>query len=206
MSTTPLQIVDGKPVEDSSKPAEAFDPFDPVNLRLGQDFAETIGVKKLLTKIPVGRPPSQTFIRTHPDPAYRFPAALLQLKTERESYLVHPRLREELADEVLPFMLVTILDRQNVLRLWPIRLPGPDGKGNDWWASAFDAVEVGLTHWVRVKSNMALGAYEIMPATGISVEPVWPEVSVREVNHIAFKTRYIDTLDHPVVKALREGS
>ena len=46
------------------------DPFDPENLRLDQSFAETAGVKKLLTTVPVRKPnPSRTScacIRTRP--------------------------------------------------------------------------------------------------------------------------------------------
>jgi hypothetical protein len=65
------------------------DPFANLdNLRLTQDFAETCGVKKLLTTIPVRKPHAQDFVRVHPDAAYRenFPA--IDLKTDRELYVV----------------------------------------------------------------------------------------------------------------------
>ena len=44
------------------------DPFNPDNLRLSQSFAETVGVKKLLTTVPVRKPSPQDFVRVHPDP------------------------------------------------------------------------------------------------------------------------------------------
>ena len=36
-------------------------PFDPAALRLNQDFAETVGVKKLLTTVPVRKPGKRGF-------------------------------------------------------------------------------------------------------------------------------------------------
>ena len=58
-------------------------------LRLDQAYADTVGVKKLLTTVPVRRPHSQEFVRTHPES--RLPgAAIIELKDDRESFLVVP--------------------------------------------------------------------------------------------------------------------
>ena len=66
-------------------------PFDPAALRLDQSFAETAGVKKLLTTVPVRKPNKQDFVRVHPDPAYRLtPTAIIELNEDREIYLVTP--------------------------------------------------------------------------------------------------------------------
>ena len=35
------------------------------SLRLSQNFGETLGVKKVLTTVPVGKPPKDRFFRTH---------------------------------------------------------------------------------------------------------------------------------------------
>ena len=72
---------------------DLLDPFDPAALRLPQDFTETASVKKLLETIPVDKFNKQDFFRTHPDPAYRIDSVgLLELKDERERYLVTPTL------------------------------------------------------------------------------------------------------------------
>ena len=47
------------------------DPFDLESLALSQDFSATVGVKKLLTTVPVRRPNAQDFIRVNSDPDYR---------------------------------------------------------------------------------------------------------------------------------------
>jgi hypothetical protein len=63
-------------------------PFDPAALRLDQSYADTVGVKKLITTIPVRKPNRQDFVRVHPDPKYRLtPAAIIEVKEDREVYL-----------------------------------------------------------------------------------------------------------------------
>src|SRR5262245_35539065 len=68
-------------------------------LRISQDFASAVGVKRLITTVPVKKPSREWFIRTHPDPAYRLQTAVLELKEDREVYLVAPSLWPELASE-----------------------------------------------------------------------------------------------------------
>src|SRR5262245_13101560 len=60
------------------------DPFDPANLRLSQSFTETVGVKMLLTTVPVRKPGSQDFVRVHPAAEYRENFPIIELKDERE--------------------------------------------------------------------------------------------------------------------------
>jgi hypothetical protein len=66
------------------------DPFDLTKLRLTQDFVETSGVRKLLTTVPVRKPHPQEFVRVHPDAAYRETLAVIELKEDREIYLLPP--------------------------------------------------------------------------------------------------------------------
>src|SRR5262245_20195580 len=65
------------------------DPFDPAKLRLSQDFTAELGVQKVLTTVPVRKPDKTWFVRVHPSVDYRMPAAVLELKEEREIYIVH---------------------------------------------------------------------------------------------------------------------
>ena len=50
---------------------------------------------------------------------------------------------------------------------------------------------------------MSLGAYEIYVATGITAEPEFPDLPMKEILRIAFKGKYIDSIDHPVLRKLR---
>jgi hypothetical protein len=183
---------------------EIADPFANLdNLRLSQDFSETCGVKKLLTTVPVRKPHKQEFVRVHPDPGYRdnFPA--IDLKDDRELYIVARTVQAELATECVPATLFTAINRQGVIFLWPVRLPGPDGKQNEWWRSAAEAAALAMTQWIRMQAKMELGAYEISTATGTLPEPPWPDLPFNELLKIAFRDRVISSLDHPVVARLR---
>jgi hypothetical protein len=110
------------------------DPFNPDRLRLGQDFAGGLGVKRVLTTIPVKKPVKEWWIQVHPDESYRIQTCVLELKEDREIYLVDPELWPLLAAESTfgPRALFTGINRQGVLFVWPIRLPGHDGRIDDW--------------------------------------------------------------------------
>src|SRR5271167_2141406 len=89
----------------------ASNPFDPASLRLDQSFADTIGVKKLLTTVPVRKPGKQDWFRVHPDPSYRLtPAAIIEMKEDRETYLVTPNMASELPGEFHVATLYTTIN------------------------------------------------------------------------------------------------
>ena len=193
--------------DSANKPGDgtAPDPFDPENLRLSQDFTAMVGVKKQLLTVPVRKPAKEWFVRAHPDPAYRVQTAVIELKEDRETYLVDQSLWHELAAESTfsPRALFTAASRQSVVFIWPVRLPGQDGKIDDWSRSALEAAELATKKWVRVQSNMALGAYDVYEALADIPEPDWPAVPFKELLRVAFKDRFIDALDHPVLRRLR---
>jgi hypothetical protein len=185
-------------------PVNLLDPFHPDNLRLPQSFAEAAGVKKLLTTIPVRKPSRQDFVRVNPDPDYRLsPAGLIEMKEDGEVYLVAPSLLPDLPGEFVGASLYLGINRQNVLFVWPVRLPGVDGRILEWHRSAAEAAEHAMTKWVRVAANKALGAYELFEASGNIPDPVWPSQPFNELLKIAFKNYLISDLDHAVLRRLR---
>jgi hypothetical protein len=177
--------------------------FDLASIRLSQDFATTIGVKKLITTVPVRKPNRQEFVRVHPDPKYHLDTAVVELKAERETYVVAPSLWPEVHGELIPKRLLLTMTRQNVLTLWPIRLPGEDGRIDQWNQSAMIASERATQCWVRVASARHLGAYELFEAPADLPDPEWPEISFQEIFDIAFRGYQIDDINHPVLKQLR---
>ena len=179
------------------------DPFDLDNLRLSQNFVDTAGVKKLLTTVPVHKPNPQDFVRVHPSLDYRMNAPMLELKTDREEYIIARPLMPELVGEFACKTLFTATNRQRVVFLWPVRLPDPNGRPMEWWRSAREAAELAMTRWLRVKANINLGAYEMTTAQSVMSEPEWPDVSFQEIIRLAFRDRLVTSLDHPVIKRLR---
>jgi hypothetical protein len=213
---TKPKLLDTPPVEETSTAAPdpaapaapspstaAPDPFDIASLRLNPSFVETAGVKKLLTTVPVKRPSPQDFFRVHPAPEYRENFATIELKDDREVYLVHPTVLPDLTSEVMYSTVFTVVNRQGVVSLWPIRLPASNDRKSEWPRSAREAAELAMTQWVRLQANMSLGAYEISVAQSVIADPAWPALPFAELVRIGFGGRIITTLEHPVIKRLR---
>jgi hypothetical protein len=199
--TDPNTMPDMQPPTEQQ--ASTPDPFDPTNLRLSQSFVETAGVKKLLTTIPVRKPSPQDFVRVHPDSAYRENFPIIELKDEREEYIVVADLVPALVGEFVTKTLFTAINRQGTVFFWPVRLPSPDGKNLDWWRSGREAAELAMKSWIRVRANMNLGAYDIFQAESVIADPEWPQLGFWELIKIAFRDHLVDRIDHPVIKRLR---
>jgi hypothetical protein len=193
------------PASEPSPNGPAPDPFDPASLRLSADFSASIGVQKALLSVPVRKPDRSWFVRVHPDESYRLQTAVVELKEDRETYLVASGLWPSLAAEATfsARALFTTVNRQGVVFLWPVRLPGPDGRIDEWSRTALAAADMATKAWVRVTANLSLGAYEVFHATGQLPEPVWPDKTLRELLAMAFRDKLIDSLDHPVLRRLR---
>jgi hypothetical protein len=181
---------------------EPSDPFDPAKLRLNQAAQPSFGAKKHLTTVPVKKPNRQSFVRVHPSEDYRLTAAIIEMKDDHEIYLVARELHDVLADEVTLATLFTAVDRQGNVFLWYIKLP-KDGRSSDWHESALSAAKLATTRWVRVVANMSLGAYDVFTASAQLPEPEWPSHDLRSLLRIAFRDRYIDSDDHPIIAKLQ---
>lgn len=181
------------------------DPFDPASLRLTQDFQATGGVQKHVTTVPVRKPTKEEFVRVRPEPEYILDTLVLELKESREMYLIAPALRDELASEstVGPRRLMTAINRQGVLFIWPLKLPAADGRQDKWSESALEAAEKAKTEWVRVQADMSLGAYVFYTPIGEVPPPEWPQITFAAALRLAFRTAFIDSDDHIVLRRLR---
>lgn len=170
-------------------------------LRLPQDFGSAAGVKKVLTTVPFRKPNGQAFFRVHPE--WRLSAAILQLKDDGENYIVAPDLFAELAQEVRAKMVYTGVTRDGTIFLWPVNLESEDGRLDSWSQSAHQAAKIAERGWVRMVANRSTGGYDVFQAIGELGEPAWPEMTFDDVAQLAFRDRFIDSLSHPILKALR---
>ena len=170
------------------------------SLRLTQNFGETLGVKKVLTTVPVGKPSKDRFFRTHPSPNWVFPTWILENKATGETYIVSEEVASVLGGLVRAVELYTAIDRQNNVFFIPIPLPGPNGVRNPWHESLLQAVMRAKLVWLRITANKDLGGYEIFEATAKLPEPIWPDITMDELLEIAFRGRIITSPDHPVIQ------
>ncbi len=202
MTGLAMTITHDDPPEDDGQKSKP-NPFDPARLRLSQRFSKGADVQRAIVTVPVRKPNPQEFFRVHPDEAWRLETALIEIKADREMYLVDPGIWPLFPNECKPRTLYTTIDRRNVVTLWPVRLPDEKGRLDDWNRSAHEAAQLAMQKWVRLSANQSLGAYDIDIASGVFPDPVWPDITFQELLKIAFKGRLIEDLDHPVLRRLR---
>ncbi len=186
--------------------SSSADPFaDITQLRLSQDFSSMAAVKAVITTISVRKPNRHEFVRTRPGAEWRFEAGCFTDKDAREVYLVAPVLHAAIAGEVQPTVLVVTISRNSPIPfLWPISLPGPDGRPNRWHESALEAARHAEQSWLRVASDLSAGCYVPHIAAANLPEPVWPaDLTLAELLRLAFRDRFIAAADHIVLRKLR---
>ena len=184
-------MTDNKPDLKLIEAAASDDPYDLARLRINPEMLETTSVKKLLTTVPVRKPIAQDFFRVRPEPQYRETLAFIELKDDRETYIVDLIAVPELQNDCFCATLYTAITRTGVLFVWPVKTPAPDGRTNEWHLSAATAAQRAMKSPVRIKSNMSLGAYEIFEAESSIPDPIWPDLSFDAILRIAFKDRVI---------------
>ena len=68
------------------------DPFeDLASIRLGQDFDDELAIKRLLTRVLVGRPDRQEWIRVRAGPEWRLEVSALEFREDRRLVPGSPR-------------------------------------------------------------------------------------------------------------------
>jgi hypothetical protein len=172
-------------------------------IRLSPDAAATAGTRENLRHVPVRKPNRTEFVRVHPDAEMHLATGVFVDREEREVFFVVPDLHAELAGELKQVLLVTAINRQGVVFLWPVPLPDEGGRRNAWGETAREACELAKSSWVRLAPDMSLGAYRVYEAEGQLSAPVWPDKSLSDLLKLGFRDRIIDSAEHPVVKRLR---
>jgi hypothetical protein len=172
------------------------------SLRLPQGFSLMVGGKRIITTVRVGKPDRQSWIRVHPDPEMRIDTAIYSCREDGGVYLVESPLWSELGNELTQVTIFTAIDTLNTVFLWLIKKPKSDGKVNDWNESNLRGALEAQKQWVRVASNLGRGAYDIFHSPIERPEPEWPKETFYELLQIAFKDRYINSLEHPLVQRL----
>lgn len=139
--------------------------FDLNALRLPQNFGESLGVKRLITRLPVRKPLKAEFFRVRTGEAWHFQTMILEWKEEGETFLLSPEVWDFVPELLRPAILHTAIDRRNNVFLIPVPLPGPDGRRNSWHQSLAEVVAMAETKWVRSIANKAVGGYDDLPGT-----------------------------------------
>ena len=136
---------------------------------------QAAGAQKLLLTVPVRKPNRQDFNRVHPGAEYRENLAVVELKDDREVYLLLPEVARNLPGEFAMVTMYTAINGRASSSCGRSSFRELTARRMAWHTSAAEAAELAMTRWVRVKANMCLGAYEIFVAAATIPDPEWPE-------------------------------
>ena len=196
--TTPIALPKGKEQEDNGLEISNL-----AEIRAPQDF--NVEVKKVWVHIPVGRPPKQEFIRVRAGDEWSDTLGLYEKRSEwgREIYVVLPSMYDTLTGEFSIYKVILAVTRRDKPYVWPIKLPGPDGRHNTWHSTALEAASLAKEKWIRLQPNQDVGAYDVLVAENQTYEPQWPDLTFLEIINIAFKGRIIRDPDHHIIQEWR---
>lgn len=193
--------VEPRPAGSRSEPPN---PFDPGSLRVSANYAEGLGVKRILTTVPVRKPHKTEWFRVRPGEDWRLETTIFETEgVERATYLVAPNLREEFGNSLSVVTLLLCANRAGDCFLWRIKLPNADGRMNPWSESAIQAAAIAEQTWCRLEPNMGAGCYDLYQTASEWSEPKWPELSYGDLLRVAFRDRFIDSHEHVVLRELR---
>ena len=95
------------------------------------------------------KPNRHEFVRVRPGGEWQLETGVFEDKVNREIYLVQKDLWADLLGEVFPVCLFLAISRQGDIFMWPVKLPGSDGRSNSWNDSALAAARLAETKWIR---------------------------------------------------------
>jgi hypothetical protein len=190
--------------ENSDPTSQTTSKFDPKRYRKSQahkaEEAISSGRKKQ-TVIPVRKPSKKQFVHAHPSPDFR--ADGMPTITDENSgdvYLIDADLDlpADIENKIDTVNLVTAITADGSLFLWFYK-----NSTNSWSESARIAVREASESWVRVIPDKSSNGYLLESPLVEPPDPVWPPLSFQEILETAFGARFIDSLDHPLIKRLR---
>ena len=178
--------------------------FDPKNYRQSHNVRleeSAVLTRKVQTIIPVRKPNKKQFVCVHPSLEFRAEnMPTIEDETTGEIYLLAANLEfpVDVENKVDFLNLAAAITTDGSLFLWFYK-----NSTNSWSDSARIAIREASRRWVRVIADKSSNGYFLETPMIAPPAPMWPDLSFTEMLETAFGTRYIDSLNHPLVKKLR---
>jgi hypothetical protein len=154
------------------------------------------------SKLEVRKPPADHYVHVHPDPDFNgvFPLYADSLVKRYEPYLIAPELMDTLPPQVKVNVkwvrLAVAVTDTGVLFLWHVAQTG-----SEFHESGDSCILTTMTVWRKVIPEGS--GYRMETPEASLADPVFPGWRFEEYLMRAFKERYIDSLDHEIIKRLR---
>lgn len=198
-------ISDATGSEKISRPAAPTgSKFDPKLYRQAQNVRmdeSLVLTRKMQTIIPVRKPSKKQFVSVHPSPEFRAEnMPTIEDESTGEIYLMAADLEfpADIENKVDFLNLAAAITVDGSMFLWHYK-----NSTNSWSDSARIAVREASRGWVRVIADKSSNGYLLEKPMVPPAAPNWPLVSFTQMLETAFGTRYIDSLNHPLMKKLR---
>ena len=183
----------------TSKKHDIFDDL----AALGRPLDEIIASEKLLTSLPVRKPKRDEWVRIHMTIAAR--AYIYEAKGDNSWYIVLPGVVEPMIDVVRFVQLCLAVNYDGSAFVWPVPVP-TERKPPRAHITAFAAAEKAAREWIRI--SWGKYDYNVYRRSSAKIEPAWPTEVTNASEMLRFAAKaggieIIDSLDHPVVRALQ---
>jgi hypothetical protein len=171
---------------------------------------ETTTLQPLLTRIPTyDRPDPQWYLRVRQGAEWRMEElGLVKYTRDRRLYAIDPHFAELLKAYYRRYYAFVATTITRAVFLWVIPMPGEDGSWNTWHQSKFDCAYAAMDRWLQVLNDGSQFSPHIL--TDPKPDPDWdawlhPCTSLDQVLDLAFKSAYVNKLEHPLIEALLHG-
>jgi hypothetical protein len=164
---------------------------------------ELVNIKpvKRLGSIEVRKPKKQEWFRSHPEMFAEI--SVVRRESTGDFYAVDPELVHELEEETREAYIAAAISYEGALFLWPIIKPKADGSGIQLFENDLADLSLSRECWIRRQWMSGSKSYRVDQAN-TDRQPDWPDnTSINDWVERAFRGRFIDTLDHTLVRQLR---
>jgi hypothetical protein len=178
--------------------------FDPKRYRQAQSQrTEELSdwSRKQQTVIPVRKPSKKQFVRTHSSADFRADSMpTIVDEATGDVYLLGADfdLPADIENKIDVVNMAAAITADGSLFLWFYK-----NSTNSWSESARIAIREASRRWVRVLPDKSSNGYLLEAPMVAPADPIWPPITFTEMLATAFGAKYIDSLQHPLIKKLR---
>jgi hypothetical protein len=156
---------------------------------------------KRLGSIEVRKPKKQEWFRSHPTMFAEI--SVIRRESTGDFYAVDPALARELEAETREAFIAAAIGYEGALFLWPIIKPKADGSGIQLFENDLADLALSRQCWIRRQWSSGSKSYKVDQAN-TDRAPEWPEnTNISAWVTKGFRGRFIDSLDHQLVRQLR---
>lgn len=164
-----------------------------------------IGAREILAagQIAVRKPRKNEYVRVSADPNQTLTTVVYTDPDSGEVYFVKPELRPAIITGGSTKMLALAINQMGGVFIRPVPVDDELSRRNAYNETAREAYQKAKDDWVLMVGDQAARYYRIYIAQGELPAPTWPDRPFAELLMLAFAHRTIDSMNHPIIKAMR---